>query len=137
MKAMLNVFRGRFRLCQTSTFLALQCAKAFVHVHLKKNPTMVRSVGINCRCFLGKDQLLGFLLRCLVETQLSVHRTSMNQRARFQSPKHKLQNKKSSKILSAVFSRNLDLKMASHSHKIQSAPIKNGRVGRNLQLEPF
>lgn len=36
-----------------------------------------------------------------------------------------------------VTSRNLDLKMASRSHKTQSAPIKNGRAGRHVQLEPL
>lgn len=46
-------------------------------------------------------------------------------------------SEKSSNNPRAVSNQNLDLKMASRSHKIQSPPIKHGRVGRNLQLKPF
>lgn len=102
----LQVGLGYFKHLTTS--LALQCAKAFVHVHLKnKNPTTARSVGIKSSCFLGKDQLLGFLLRCWVGTQISVHRTSMNHRARFYSPKPKLQKIRNPLKSSAVFSRSV------------------------------
>lgn len=121
-------------LAPTARIICFLC----VCVHLLKNhhDLCQVSLGIKRSCFLGKDQPLGFLLSCWVMS--SYQSTEPQSQGKVLTPKTQTtKSEKSSNSPHAVPSRNLDLKMASRSHKIQSAPIKNGRVGRNLQLEPL